>query len=212
MPLTKVQINKILKDQNCKIDKVVETFDDKKGTNYLCEKTLKIRVKAKKFDEPVDHFNYNTLDDDDDDDTPMQSDIKLEIPQDFFDDKSEFYGLYKIEARPLTKKYKKGSEPVWNLWAESFPHFSFNIDVLDIPGTKDIVTGRNNPYSYYTMFKKIDTFIPSVRFGIYKPFLVSNTSYGIEDGDEYEIIFYDYIVMLTDNTTNSNYLLLSRTE
>jgi len=208
MPLTKLQINKILKDQNCKIDRIIETFDDKKGTNYLCEKTLKIKVKAEKFKEPADHFNYNALEDDDE--SQLQSDIRLEIPQDFFDDKSEFFGLHKIDVKPVGKRYKKGEKPVWNLWAESFPHFSFSIDVLDIPGTKDIISGRNNPYSYYSMFKTPGPFIPSVRFGIYKPFLVSNTSYGIKEDDEFEITFYDYIVLLTDNTTDSNYLLLSR--
>ncbi len=209
MSLTKAHINKILKEQNQRIDRILETFDDKRGTNYLCEKVIKIKVKAEKFKEPVDHFNYNALDEDDED-NQLHSDVRLEIPEDFFDDKSQFFGLYKIEVRPVTKRFKKVDRPLWHLWAESIPHFSFNIDQLDIPGTKDIISGRNNPYSYYTMFKTIKTFIPFVRFGIYNPYLVSNTNYKIDEGDEFEIIFYDYLVFLTDDTNKTNYLLLTR--
>ena len=209
MSLTKAHINKILKEQNQRIDRILETFDDKRGTNYLCEKVIKIKVKAEKFKEPVDHFNYNALDEDDED-NQLHSDVRLEIPEDFFDDKSQFFGLYKIEVRPVNKRLKKVDRPLWHLWAESIPHFSFNIDQLDIPGTKDIISGRNNPYSYYTMFKTIKTFIPFVRFGIYNPYLVSNTNYKIDEGDEFEIIFYDYLVFLTDDTNKTNYLLLTR--
>lgn len=209
MSLTKAQINKILKEQDQRIDRILETFDDKRGTNYLCEKVIKIKVKAEKFKESVDHFNYNALDEDDED-NQLNSDVRLEIPEDFFDDKSQFFGLYKIEVRPVTKRFKKVDRPIWYLWAESIPHFSFNIDQLDIPGTKEIISGRNNPYSYYTMFKTIKSFIPFVRFGIYNPYLVSNTNYKIDEGDEFEIIFYDYLVFLTDDTNNTNYLLLTR--
>jgi hypothetical protein len=210
MPLTKKKLNELLAETNpnCQVDRVLETFEDKRGTNYLCMKTKKIRVKAGKFKKTVEHFNYNALEDDDD--SKIESNIYLEIPQDFFDDKSEFFGLYKIEVRPKTKRYKKGTRPVFHLWAESFPHFSFEIDTLDIPGTKEIISGRNNPYSYYKMFKKTGPFIPSIRFGIYRPYLVSNTNQRIDEGDEFEIIFYDYVVVLTDDITNSHYLLLSR--
>ena len=206
--LNKTKINKILKEQNYKIERIIETLDDNRGTNYLCEKITKIKVKVSAFKTPIEYFNYNTLDDEDE--IPTKSDVYLEIPQDFFDDKSQFFGLYKIEARPITKRFKKNDRPVWNLWAESFPHFSFDINTLEIPGTKEIISGRSNPYSYYTMFKSISPFIPLMRFGIYKPYLVSNSEYKIEEGDEYELIFYDYVVLLTDDIKKTNYLLLSK--
>lgn len=211
MSLTKPQINKILKDQNQRIDRILETFDDKRGTNYLCEKIVKIKVKAEKIKVPIDHFNYNALDEDEDEeDSELHSNIRLEIPPDFFNDKSQFFGLYKMEVRPITKKLKKADRPVWHLLDESIPHCSFEIGELDVPGAKEIVSGRNNPYSYYTMFKTIKPFIPFVRFGLHKPYLVSNTSYKVRKGDEFEILFYDYLVLLTDDIHNTNYLLLTR--
>ena len=60
------------------------------------------------------------------------------------------------------------------------------------------------------MFKSVGPFIPSIRFGIYKPYLVSNSDQRIDEGDEFEITFYDYVVVLTDDERESVYLLLSR--
>jgi hypothetical protein len=212
MPLNKRQLNKKLKDKysDFRIDKILETVDDKRGTNYLCLKLTKIKVKAKKFKETVEHLNYNLLEDEEEEKCKIESDIYLKIPQDFFDDKSHFRGLYKIEAKPLNKRYRKGKKPIFHLWAESFPSFSFEIDLLRIPSTTNIVSGRNNPYDHYAKFKSIASFIPSIRFGIYGPYLVSNSKQRIDEGDEFQIIFYDYVVILTDDVKGTIYALFSR--
>jgi hypothetical protein len=222
MPLNKRSLNKLLERSNFRIDKIIETIDDSKGTNYLCEKQTKVRVKVKEFEEPIEHFNYNAIDDDQEitdykqieDEIELHSDVYLEIPQEYFDDKTEFFGLHKIQVKPVTKKYRKGTKPSFNLWAKSFPHFSFETDALEIPGTREIITGKNNPYNYYTKFKSTGPFIPSIRFCIFNPFLVSNTNQRIDVGDEYDIIFFDYVVILTNNlkknTPNFYHILLSR--
>jgi hypothetical protein len=225
-PLNKKQLNELLKLQNYEVDKIIETIDDKKGTNYLCSKAKKIKLKTHKFEEPIEHYNYNeidALDDEDENDDEetkkqklnelkkriMTNDTYLEIPIGYFDDRSEFFGLYKIEVKSK-KRYKIGLKPEWTMWSDSFPHFSFDIDKIDIPGTKDKLLGKNNPYSYYTMFKKITPFLPSIRFGIYNPRLVTNSNnFKVDIDEEFEVIFYDYVIILTDNEKEKPHILFS---
>jgi hypothetical protein len=223
MPLNKKQLNEILKKKNLEIEKIVETYDDDMGTNYLCLKTTTIRTSVKKISDSVEHFNYNTLDADDSGDeevskerieqlkkTKLTSDVCLKIPDSFFNEETEFFALHKIEANPVKKKYTKKNKPVWTLWTESFSNFSFDINQLNIPGTDKNPRERNNPYNHYTKFKSVSTFVPSLKFGIHSPYLLSSSdTYKISDDDEYDLVFHDYIVVLTDDERESAHILLT---